>query len=44
MCIRDRPEEGVLVAVQYGRKMFDILRSLLASEWKNRMDYIVFID
>ncbi len=38
------PEEGVLVAVQYGRKMFDILRSLLASEWKNRMDYIVFID
>lgn len=38
------PAGGVLVAVQYGRKMFDILKSLLASEWKNRMDHIVFID
>ena len=34
---------GVLVAVQYGRKVFDILRNLLASEWKNRMDDVVFI-
>lgn len=37
------PAAGVLVAVQYGRKVFDILRSLLASEWKNRMDDVVFI-
>ena len=34
---------GILVAVQYGMKVFDILRSLLASEWKNRMDDVVFI-
>ncbi len=36
-------ESGILVAVQYGRKVFDILKSLLESEWKNRMDQIVFI-
>ena len=36
-------ETGILVAVQYGMKVFDILRSLLASEWKNKMDDVVFI-
>lgn len=37
------PEVGILVAVQYGRNVFDILQCLLASEWKNRMDYVIFM-
>lgn len=34
---------GILVAVQYERKVFDILRGLLASEWKTMMNNIIFI-
>lgn len=37
------PETGVFVAVQYGRKVFDILSCLLASEWKNRMEHVIFL-
>lgn len=37
------PEAGILIAVEYGKDVFDILRELLASEWRNRMDNVIFI-